>query len=389
MCRGRHESSFQKRSYKRRREGCLGCLLSLFFPQSTCFIYFCGQIIRNRYVFSKIGRAREYKNRDTDDSNAWKIIPTFHDIPSVNIDQKPACITTSFRFPSVTRKFWRQNYMGVSKNRGGPPKSSILIGVSTIHHQFLGFSPYFWKHPYKHLQLFGRKARPRHRTRLISCRKTKHGLGRSWRRHVPSLWRTSGKAADPMEWEWWNEQNEDASMHDEQSGQNTVNTRNFVSLTGFKPLSTSSDICWPKTGWLQTATEHCWTSAWSWLVFQQRHHTATFFSGVKHGVFHGVKPGVSPPEAMLGEYGLISNSEGPRDTITAKTTCALMVRSWNRWWSMTQRFQYQKKPFCFFFVVVCKNRFFFCVFCFVSFFPPSFAYQLLMIHELVADSYII
>ena len=40
-------------------------------------------------------------------------------------------------------------YMGVSKNRGGPPKSSILIGCSIINHPFWGgFPPYVWKHPY-------------------------------------------------------------------------------------------------------------------------------------------------------------------------------------------------------------------------------------------------
>ena len=107
------------------------------------------------------------------------------DIPSMNIDQKPACITTSFRFPSVTRKFWRQNYMGVSKTRGGPPKSSILMGFSIINHQFWGFSPYFWKHPYKHLQLFGRKCceRPGPDTEpayLISCRK----INQPWPRTI-------------------------------------------------------------------------------------------------------------------------------------------------------------------------------------------------------------
>ena len=37
-------------------------------------------------------------------------------------------------------------YMGVSENRG-TPKSSILIGFSTINHPFLGYL-YFWKHPY-------------------------------------------------------------------------------------------------------------------------------------------------------------------------------------------------------------------------------------------------
>ena len=35
-------------------------------------------------------------------------------------------------------------HLGVSKNRGGPPKSSILIGFSIINHQFWGFSPSFW-----------------------------------------------------------------------------------------------------------------------------------------------------------------------------------------------------------------------------------------------------
>ena len=29
-------------------------------------------------------------------------------------------------------------YMGVSKNRGGPPKSSIFIGFSLINHPFWG-----------------------------------------------------------------------------------------------------------------------------------------------------------------------------------------------------------------------------------------------------------
>ena len=39
-------------------------------------------------------------------------------------------------------------HMGVSKNMGKPPKSSILIGFSIINHPFWGFSPYFWKHLY-------------------------------------------------------------------------------------------------------------------------------------------------------------------------------------------------------------------------------------------------
>ena len=38
--------------------------------------------------------------------------------------------------------------MGVSKNRGGPPKSSILYNrVFHCKPSVLGY-PYFWKHPY-------------------------------------------------------------------------------------------------------------------------------------------------------------------------------------------------------------------------------------------------
>ena len=41
------------------------------------------------------------------------------------------------------------NHLGVSKNRGGPPESSILIGFSIINYKpsILGY-PYFWKHPF-------------------------------------------------------------------------------------------------------------------------------------------------------------------------------------------------------------------------------------------------
>ena len=42
-------------------------------------------------------------------------------------------------------------HIGVSKNNG-TPKSSILIGFSIINHPFWGFSPYFWKHPYRDSQ---------------------------------------------------------------------------------------------------------------------------------------------------------------------------------------------------------------------------------------------
>ena len=44
----------------------------------------------------------------------------------------------------VSNNLW--NDMDVSEN-SGTPKSSILIGFSTINHPFWG-TPYFWKHPY-------------------------------------------------------------------------------------------------------------------------------------------------------------------------------------------------------------------------------------------------
>ena len=64
-------------------------------------------------------------------------------------------------------QFWRQNKyknMGVSKNRGFPPKSSILIGFSIINHPFWGY-PYFWKYlyPFSKTKKTG-KLQVRHRT---------------------------------------------------------------------------------------------------------------------------------------------------------------------------------------------------------------------------------
>ena len=44
------------------------------------------------------------------------------------------------------RCFLKRIDVGVSEN-SGTPKSSIVIGFSIINHPFLGFSPYFWKHP--------------------------------------------------------------------------------------------------------------------------------------------------------------------------------------------------------------------------------------------------
>ena len=44
-------------------------------------------------------------------------------------------------------------YMGVSKNGGFPPKSSIVIGFSIINHTFWG-TPTFWKHPYVYVYIY-------------------------------------------------------------------------------------------------------------------------------------------------------------------------------------------------------------------------------------------
>lgn len=49
--------------------------------------------------------------------------------------------------------------------------------------------------------------------------------------------------------------------------------------------------------------------------------------------------------AMLGEYGLISNFEGPRDNITAKTTCAVMVLHRMNMIDILKRFQEAKPHF--------------------------------------------
>ena len=64
-----------------------------------------------------------------------------------------------YRLSVVTTFFCHQreplSNMGVSKNRGGPPKSSILIGFSIIKHPFWGPTPIFgltpiWKPFCKH-----------------------------------------------------------------------------------------------------------------------------------------------------------------------------------------------------------------------------------------------
>ena len=53
--------------------------------------------------------------------------------------------------PSIFRCFchvsFREGTFGCFQNRGGPPKSSILIGFSIINHPFWG-TPTFWKHQF-------------------------------------------------------------------------------------------------------------------------------------------------------------------------------------------------------------------------------------------------
>ena len=51
--------------------------------------------------------------------------------------------------PVVIQDLFLGGDLGVSKNMGKPPKSSILIGFSIINHPFWG-TPIFWKHPFGH-----------------------------------------------------------------------------------------------------------------------------------------------------------------------------------------------------------------------------------------------
>ena len=53
------------------------------------------------------------------------------------------CVAVNQKLVSLYNYF----HMGVSKNRDFPPKSSILIGFSSINHPFWGIH-IFWKHPY-------------------------------------------------------------------------------------------------------------------------------------------------------------------------------------------------------------------------------------------------
>ena len=52
-------------------------------------------------------------------------------------------------------QFQRWIHMGVSKYRGGPPKSSILIGFSIINHPFWGVSPLFLETPIYFVNISG------------------------------------------------------------------------------------------------------------------------------------------------------------------------------------------------------------------------------------------
>ena len=52
-----------------------------------------------------------------------------------------------FALPTTSLIGKRSRHVGVSENRGLPPKSSILIGASIINHPFWGKHHYFWKHP--------------------------------------------------------------------------------------------------------------------------------------------------------------------------------------------------------------------------------------------------
>ena len=62
----------------------------------------------------------------------------------------------ALKLTSCVSKPWEQAnhlyYMGVSENRGGPPKSSISIGFSIINHPFWD-TPVFGKHPYTYTHI--------------------------------------------------------------------------------------------------------------------------------------------------------------------------------------------------------------------------------------------
>ena len=66
-----------------------------------------------------------------------------------NRSQRTCSTCKRHRGMAQHKRIGNKSYLGASKNRGGPPKSSILIGFSIISHPFWGtlIITYFWKHP--------------------------------------------------------------------------------------------------------------------------------------------------------------------------------------------------------------------------------------------------
>ena len=104
-----------------------------------------------------------------------------------------------YHMPKAVRKRKRENfYMGVSENsenfymgvseNSGTPKSSILIGFSTINHPFWG-TPNFWKHPYGFYTLYCHD-HSREKSRRLSF-----GLGQ----HFSDPW-SHGESAESKPW---------------------------------------------------------------------------------------------------------------------------------------------------------------------------------------------
>ncbi len=87
------------------------------------------------------------------------MIPLFCAIlfPAINIKAPTTLVFASFlEMNSLTPPGGQD--MGVSKNRGGPPTSSIFHFNRLFHYKpsILGY-PYFWKHPYLLIQDWDKK----------------------------------------------------------------------------------------------------------------------------------------------------------------------------------------------------------------------------------------
>ncbi len=79
--------------------------------------------------------------------------------------------------------FYNTRDMGVSKYRGGPPKSSMFYRVfHYFHHPFWGFSHYFWKHPYEETKEIWLWDEGKH-VRIRKCQRTMLG----WTTNLQSL----------------------------------------------------------------------------------------------------------------------------------------------------------------------------------------------------------